>query len=122
MIKYLVMVLIGYLVIGVVYGIGKAVFELKRRFNVLGVDGYLNWISCSSHLDELKLEDVYKVDDFSRYDWYCKFIGKIEDIVVGKILIVVMCVLTWPTGIPMVIELIATGLDILYESRYGEEG
>lgn len=122
MMKYLVGTLIGYLIIGVVYTLVKLVREVAKRVKLLGDDDYFKWLEGTNHLDEFDIGSIANDEYWSMYVWYIRFINKLYDIKTNKVLLCVVYVLTWPTVVPLVIEVIAKALDIIYESRFGEEG
>ena len=122
MMKYLVGTLIGYLIIGVVYTLVKLVREVAKRLKLLGNDDYIKWLEGTNHLDEFDIGSIANDEYWSMYVWYIRFINKLYDIKTNKVLLCVVYVLTWPTAVPLVIEVIAKALDVIYESRFGEEG
>lgn len=119
MIKYLVMVLIGYLVIGVVYAIGKFFVELWKRLTLIGTVNYTKWLEGIDHLDEIDNDKSYI--DGEKYGWYIRFMNKVDSICNGTLCWPTM-VLTWPTAAPLMIEFLIKLLDTIYNSRFGEEG
>ena len=120
MIKYLVIALVGYLVIGVVYAVAKLVWTVWKRYKVLGSNRSYIWVGGTQHLDEYEVDDLLNVDDWSDYETYIRFADKIYD--ANKALGRVVYILTWPTSVSLFIEVIAQALDKIYESRFGEEG
>lgn len=120
MIKYLVIALVSYLVIGVVYAAVKIIWTVWKRYIMLDCDHSFTWLEGAQHLDEYDVEDLINIDDWSEYKMYIRFADKIYD--ANKALGRVVYVLTWPTSVSLFIEVIAQALDKIYESRFGEEG
>ena len=120
MIKYLVIALVSYLVIGVVYVAAKIIWTVWKRYCVLGSDRSYIWVEGAQHFNEYEVEDLLNVDDWLEYEMYIRFADKIYD--ANKALGRVVYVLTWPTSVSLFIEVIAQAMDKIYESRFGEEG
>ena len=120
MIKYLVIALVVYLVIGVVYAAVKIIWTVRKRYYMLGSDRSYLWLEGAQHFDEYKFEDVLNVDDWSEYEMYIRFADTIYD--ANKALGRIVYVLTWPTSVSLFIGVIAQAMDKIYESRFGEEG
>jgi len=115
---YLVIALVSYLVIGVVYTVAKLIREVCKRVDLLGDENYFRWIEGANHLSEV---DANYFVDFSVYAQYVRFMDKVYN--TGSIaLTVIVSVFTWPTMVPLLIELFGGALDKIYESRFGEEG
>lgn len=119
MIWYLVMVLIGYLVIGVVYAIGKLFVEIWKRCTLLDTASYTNWLEGIDHLNEIDNDKSY-IDEW-KYGWYIRFMDKVCSICNGALFWLII-VLTWPTAAPLAIEFLMKILDAIYESRFDGEG
>ena len=122
MMKTLAITLVGYLMIGVVYGLVKVVREVVKRVRLLGYEDYYEWLEGMNHLDEFDISKIDNDNEWSEYVWYFRIIGKLNDANVNKVLRDVVYVLTWPVAVPLFIEVVSMALDIIYKSRFGEEG